>query len=312
MNINIQINFTSGIGDFYTYFCEIYFAAKQFKEKGHQVNLYFNSRRTIDFLSLFDTKYYQYFDNIEMSKYPKSLNDFHGYQVIYPGENWVTGAHCWEIFTPIEFNDDYKKYFINLSHPGLLNYTELSDFPKLSNTIIENTKKFMTDNNLNNFSVIHFREWDDIGDAYNSRVLNPNIEGDEFQVRHKTLKKDFSISEDKMLQIKEICDNNEKVFVCSNSIRVKTYIKEHFDNVFLYSDDILKTTTRDYSDVEYWNFCLIEFCLISMAKKVNIFTNYSWISNFITYGLFNSEFGIINPYHDNPFVKNYGTFMNLD
>jgi len=312
MNINIQINFTSGIGDFYTYFCEIYFAAKQFKEKGHQVNLYFNSRRTIDFLSLFDTKYYQYFDNIEMSKYPKSLNDFHEYQVIYPGENWVTGAHCWEIFAPIEFNDDYKKYFINLSHPGLLNYSELSDFPKLSNTFIENTKKFMTDNNLNNFSVIHFREWDDIGDAYNSRVLNPNIEGDEFQVRHKTLKKEFSISEDKMLQIKEICDNNEKVFVCSNSIRVKTYIKEHFDNVFLYTDDILKTTTRDYSDVEYWNFCLIEFCLISMAKKVNIFTNYSWISNFITYGVFNSEFGIINPYHDNPFVKNYGPFMNLD
>jgi hypothetical protein len=247
-----------------------------------------------------------------MSEHPKSLNDFIGYEVIYPGKNWVTGAHCWEIFAPINFNNDYKRYFINLSHPGLLNYTELCDFPKLSNTIIENTKKFMNDNDLKDFSVIHFREWDDIGDAYNSRVLNPNIEGNEFQVRDKTLKKEFSISDDKMLQIKEICDNNEKVFVCSNSIRIKTYIKEHFNNVFLYNDDILKTTRRDYSDVEYWNFCLIEFCLISMAKKVNMFTNYSWISNFIAYGVFNSELGVINPYHDNQFVKNCGSFMNLD
>jgi hypothetical protein len=31
--IYIQINFTSGIGDFYTYFCEIYFLSKQLKEK---------------------------------------------------------------------------------------------------------------------------------------------------------------------------------------------------------------------------------------------------------------------------------------
>ena len=80
----------------------------------------------------------------------------------------------------------------------------------------------------------------------------------------------------------------------------------------IYNDDILKTTRRDYSDVEYWNFCLIEFCLISMAKNVNMFTNYSWISNFIAYGVFNSELGVINPYHDNPFVKNCGPFMNLD
>jgi len=311
MVINIQVNFTSGIGDFYTYFCEIYFTSKQLKEKGHQVDLYYNSRRTIDFLSLFDSKYYQYFDNIIMSEYPKSLNDFIGYHVIYPGKNWVTGAHCWEIFAPIDFNDDYTRYFINLSHPELLNYGELSDFPKLSNTIIENTKKFIVDNDLTNFSVIHFREWDDIGDAYNSRVLNPNIEGEEFQVRNKTLKKEFNITEDKMLQIKEICDNNEKVFVCSNSVRVKIYIKEHFNNVFIYNDNILKTTRRDYNDVEYWNFCLIEFCLISMAKNVNMFTNYSWISNFIAYSVFNSELGVINPYHNNPFIKNYGPFMNL-
>jgi hypothetical protein len=114
-----------------------------------------------------------------------------------------------------------------------------------------------------------------------------------------------------MNKIKDICDNNQIVFVCSNSMRVKRYIKEHFTNVFLYDDDILKTTKRDYSDEEYWNFCLIEFCLISMAEKINIFTNYDWISNFIVYGVLNNKTKIVNPYKDNSFVQNYGSFMDL-
>jgi hypothetical protein len=113
-------------------------------------------------------------------------------------------------------------------------------------------------------------------------------------------------------KIKEICENNEKVFVCSNSVRIKTYIKEHFSNIFLYDDNVLKTTRRDYSDEEYWEFCLIEFCLISMAEKINIFTNYSWISNFISYGVFNNKFGIVNPYQNNLFIINNGAFMNLN
>ena len=45
MTINIQINFSSGIGDFYAYFCEIYFSSKQLKELGHDVHLYFKSPR---------------------------------------------------------------------------------------------------------------------------------------------------------------------------------------------------------------------------------------------------------------------------
>lgn len=312
MIVNIQINFTSGIGDFYTYFCEIYYTAKQLKENGHEIHLYFISQRKVDFLSLFESKYYQFFDKIEILNIPKSSNDFGDYEVVYPSKSWVTGQHCWEMFFPKNINENYHRYYFNLSHPGMLNYFELLDFPKLSNKIVDETIKFINNNGLNDFSVIHFREWDDIGDAYNSRVLDPNINDDEFEVRHVKLKKEFTLNEKIMTQIQKICDENEKVFVCSNSIRVKTYVKEHFKNVFLYDDNILKTTKRDYSDEEYWNFCLIEFCLISMSKKINIFTNYCWISNFISYGVFNNPFGVVNPYKDNQFVKNYGPFMNLN
>jgi hypothetical protein len=309
MIVNIQMNFTSGIGDFYTYFCEVYYTAKQLKEKGHHVNLYFVSKRKVDFLSLFESKYYQFFDSIEVLNSPMSSSDFDNYEVVYPSKTWNTGQHCWEMFFPVDMNDEYHRYYFNLSHPGLLNYFDLQDFPKLSNDIIDKTKSFMLDNGLNDFSVIHFREWDDIGDAYNSRVLNPDIGGDDFQIRHKVLKKEFELGDETMLQIKQICDENEKVFVCSNSIQAKTYVKKHFSNIFLYDDNILKTTRRNYSDEEYWNFCLIEFCLISFSKKINLFTNYSWISNFIAYGVFNNQYGSVNPYRNNLFVKNYGHFM---
>ncbi len=309
MIVNIQMNFTSGIGDFYTYFCEVYYTAKQLKEKGHHVNLYFVSKRKVDFLSLFESKYYQFFDSIEVLNSPMSSSDFDNYEVVYPSKTWNTGQHCWEMFFPVDMNDEYHRYYFNLSHHGLLNYFDLQDFPKLSNDIIDKTKSFMLDNGLNDFSVIHFREWDDIGDAYNSRVLNPDIGGDDFQIRHKVLKKEFELGDETMLQIKQICDENEKVFVCSNSIQAKTYVKKHFSNIFLYDDNILKTTRRNYSDEEYWNFCLIEFCLISFSKKINLFTNYSWISNFIAYGVFNNQYGSVNPYRNNLFVKNYGHFM---
>ena len=49
-----------------------------------------------------------------------------------------------------------------------------------------------------------------------------------------------------------------------------------------------------------------------MAEKINIFTNYSWISNFIAYGVFNNKFGIVNPYQNNLFIINNGAFMNLN
>lgn len=311
MIVNIQLNFTSGIGDFYTYFCEIFFSAKQLKSLGYEIHLYFNTKRKIDFLNLFEPKYYEYFDQIFFIEYGKTLNDFKNYKIFHPHNTWNPGVHCWEMFVPENFNNDITKYYFNLSHSGLLNYEELNDFPKLSKNIVDKTQKFKEENNLKDFSVLHFREWDDIGDEYNNRILNPNITGEEFTIRHKKLKSKFSINENILQQIKKICDENSIVFVCSNSMKIKQYISEQFNNVFLYEDNVLKTTQRDYSDEEYWNFCLIEFCLISMSENINIFTNYSWISNFIAYGVLNNKFGTVNPYKDNSFVKNYGAFMDL-
>ena len=98
------------------------------------------------------------------------------------------------------------------------------------------------------------------------------------------------------------------MFVCSNNVYLKKYIKSKFNNVFLYEDKIEKTLQRSYNDEDYWNHCLIEFFLISLCKKIYVFSNYSWISNFISYGVLHNEFGVVNPYQLNSFVENCGEF----
>lgn len=296
MIINIQVNFTTGIGDFYTYFCEAYFFCKQLKSLGYNTHLYLYTRNTIDFWNLFDKEAHQYFDEVTLINVPKTSEDFDGYQIIYPSVEHAPGVHCWEAFAPQNFNAEYVVYQINLGRPHNLNYTHLNDFPKLSQNVIEKTNNFRVDNQLNNFSVVHFRDRDDSGDRFNNQLLNQQYQS-------------YSIDTNSFANIEKICKENEKVFVCSNNVAIKKYLQSLHNNIVISDDNILKTTNRSYCDEEYWYFCLTEFCLMSMPTQIYLFNNYSWITNFISYGLFHNKYSIINPYNTNPFVKNFGGFV---
>lgn len=306
----LQINFTSGIGDFYTYFCELYFLAKKLKEKNYKVCLLFNSIRKIDFVNLFEPEYYQYFDEIRLVNRAESISTLGNYKVIFPHPGWVTGQHCWEAFSPIDFEEILDMAYINLSRMGYLNITEYSNFPKLSKTYVEKTLKTIEKYNLDNFVVVHFRDLDDVGDTFNNRLLN-NSSG-SFNVREYQFEENFILSEKISLKLKSIVDTYSKVFLCSNNVRIKKYIKENYNNIISLDENLLSTINRDYSDKEYWEHCLIEFCITSFSKKIFLFTNYCWISNFISYGIVNNKRGVVNPYNtDNGFVEHCGVFMNL-
>jgi hypothetical protein len=145
--------------------------------------------------------------------------------------------------------------------------------------------------------VVHFRELDDVGDKFNTSLKHNLNEHQSFELPNNVLEKLTLIS-----------NSHEKMFVCSNNVYLKKYIKSKFNNVFLYEDKIEKTLQRSYNDEDYWNHCLIEFFLISLCKKIYVFSNYSWISNFISYGVLHNEFGVVNPYQLNSFVENCGEF----
>lgn len=306
----LQINFTSGIGDFYTYFCELYFLAKILKQKNFKVCLLFNSLRKIDFINLFEPEYYKYFDEIKLNNRPESTTSLGNYKVIFPHPNWTTGQHCWEAFAPIDFEETLNFAYINLSRMGYLNLTEYSNFPKLSNKYIKKTLETKEKYGLNNFVVIHFRDLDDVGDTFNNRLLN-NSTG-SFTVRGYQFEENFSLSERVSSKLRSIVDSYSKVFLCSNNVRVKKYIEENYDNIIILDENLLTTLNRDYSDEEYWEYCLIEFCMTSFSEKIFLFTNYCWISNFISYGVMNNKHEVVNPYNtDNGFVEHCGVFMKL-
>jgi hypothetical protein len=98
------------------------------------------------------------------------------------------------------------------------------------------------------------------------------------------------------------------MFVCSNNVYLKKYIQSKFDNVFCYEDNLDETIRRNYDGNYYFNHCLTEFFLMSLCEKIYAFSNYSWISNFIAYGVLHNDKGPVNPYQINSLVENCGTF----
>jgi hypothetical protein len=298
MTFYIQINHESGFGDFFTYFCETYFLAKQLKNNNNNVIFIFNSKSKMDVKNIFNDKSYQYFDEIRIVEFPISKNIHENYEMILPERGGETGNSHWELIGPNGFDEPTTLNYFNLSRSGLLNYTELKDFPELSNHYKEKSLKFKEENNLDNFCVVHFREFDFISDKLNGSLKYELNEHESFELSNDSLEK-----------LKQISNSHNKIFVCSNNVYLKKYIQSKFNNVFCYEDNLDKTIQRTYDDKDYLSHCLIEFFLMSLCEKIYAFSNYSWISNFISYGILHNSIGPVNPYHVNPLVEDCGPFQ---
>ena len=293
MELYIQINFSSGLGDFFAYFYEVYFFSKDMKNKGYSINVIIHTNNKIDFKKIFKENYYHVFNSFEVKSNLTNHLDFVNYKVVNTNLNSF-GSHSWELFAPIEFNEPFIfKKFINASK---LDYSAILDFPKLNSNISNNIDNFMTDKKLENFAVIHFRDRDDIADKHNLQLLNNNLE--KFFLDEKVSKK-----------IENIIQNNTQVFVCSNNVNIKILLNKLYPNIITYEDDIQKTVKRTYSDHDYLNHCITEFYIMSKATKIFSFNNYNWISNFLIYGLLNSKNGPIDPNDNkNLFFESCGEF----
>jgi hypothetical protein len=281
MKLYIQINFGSGLGDFFAHFCEVYFFSKKMKEKGYSMNLIIHTKNKINFRTLFQEKYYEVFDNFEVKQTPTRASDFIDYKVLNSDDDSV-GIHQWELFTPIEYTEPFD--FIRFNLAQQVNYEDLYDFPKLSENITKEIDSFISEKNLDDFVVIHFRELDDVADNYNHQILQNNLESVNFNQNYRALEK-----------VEDIINNNKKVFVCSNNVKIKLMLSERYPNVIIYNDNVQKIIHRTYSDEEYLNHCITEFYILSKAKKIFSFGKYVWISNFLIYGLIHFQETATNP-----------------
>jgi hypothetical protein len=216
--------------------------------------------------------------------------------------------HCYDVFAPTNFNDDLDFPYINLSRLGNQTIEKYDDYPKFSNSIIEKVKNIKIKYELDSFSIMHFRDLDDIADYFNDNILNNNKT--PFAVRDYIFKGYIEFTDDALTHIKKIAKNENKILVFSNNIEIKNTLKKMYNNFILLDEDYKKTVNRDYNDNDYWEYCLIEFILFSFSKKIYLFNNYCWISNFISYGILNNiHHKPVDPYNsENMLLEIFDTY----
>jgi hypothetical protein len=296
--IYLQLNFSSGFGDFYTYFCEVYFTAKKLKSLGYSTTLVINSDHDLDFSKLFQPKYYNYFDFILYNQYLLSTINpiLDNYCIFNADKDAKGGVHCWELIIPNNLKLDLEMPNFNLSRPSLININKFDEFPKFNEGILKLVNEFKNQFNLKSFEVIHFREFDPNAYEKNYYALENRFKG-------------IKLNDNTELEINKIINNNNNnVFICSNDKLIKDYLKNKYPNIIMLENDFKSLLCCSYSDDETLNLILTEFILLSYADKIFLYSNYSWISNFISYAALNNKSGPINPYADNNKFIQMGNF----
>jgi hypothetical protein len=304
----VVLSFTSGLGDFYTYVCEVYNIAKELKKRNHKIFLFVKCKEGIDFFKLFELDFYDTFDSVKVSNSFVDITELSNISCLYPENCNIENTH-WCLFGE-KLDDDIKIKHFNLISPSNLNFGNSDLSVKLSEPILKKTEIFLKENLIKDFCIVHFRLWDDMADVMNYS-MNTNIIPEYFSVRGKIVKSDNILKEEILNEINSLTINYDKVILFSNSIYLKKYLKEKFSNLITLEENLNSYINRCYTDKYYLETCLIEFSMMSYAKKIFTFTDYSWITNFVSYGvLSHQEKNKLNPYLDDTLVENKYEFLN--
>lgn len=279
MDFIIQHNFNQGFGDAFLAMSDYLNHAKKLKSEGYKIKLifwlynnkYFKSESPLEYL---DETIFSIFDEIEVSKIPLTQKKQNGYECVFTHAGAHPSSHYWDLYVKeslIGTNSysNIKRYSIE----SLLMDENHNVIPKLNVDITKKCENFINDNKLNDFVSIHFRTQD--------------------------LDNEPSFLEKKKQKIYEIIQNNEKVFVCSNSLEFIKFIRESkFENVYYFnlpewdsigghhmnqihlSDDILKQRNV---------VTLSEMFLIGESKKVYAISSFNRLSYFLFFSAYNKR-----------------------
>lgn len=212
MRALIQHNISSGFGDTVVAIFEYLNTTERLINKGYSVDLKINSIRNIyfeleSFFDIFNREHFEIFNSIEFIDEPIHDVEFDGLERVYSLSGVKPGAHWWDLFL--------EKNYSNDSLSCIQIYPYMCDtFPQYKEIF---TKKIMSDYfdeingklEINNYTSIYFRTND----------LEDNLEFFESQ-------KEIVL---------HIINNNQKLFVCSNSYKFKLWIKElNNPNIFMF------------------------------------------------------------------------------
>lgn len=276
MKVMIQHNWTTGLGDLFCAATEYLNFIRHLKTLGYETELLFSfgnnkfiSKNEFDII--FDKKSFNLFDSISVldnsiyDKKFKGLNYFHTqYGPTTPGQHW------WDTYFDVIPEDiSYPNY----NPQTFLNRTMIPEiFPIFNEKVYQKVNEFRK-KLPKNYSYIQIRYWD---------------------YTNNSLEKDFEYDIDSLYLIIE---KSKKTFhVGSNNYVVLDRLK-NLPNVITYEFNDLDLFSNDHSYYYYNKHIsndillerlynnLAEMVSISEAQNIFLYTKFSWISNFLYYGM---------------------------
>ena len=275
MRALIQDNFRSGLGDAIVAIYEYLETAKTLKSLGYKVELLLNISKnryinSENFFDIFNRNEFDIFDNIETTREAISQNIFQDLTKVYTLGGAIAGQHWWDLFitNPINFKYEYLSIYPQ-SEP---------DTPSKNIIIFHDTV---------------YREYEQIK---NSHDLNIPYKAIFFRTQDE-------IDESKLLHtyeniIKEIISSNNKIFVCSNSLKIANQIKAlNADKIITYGNrfggnHIDQKRRLDLSSVELLSKSknvIFDMLTLSDAIDISHISEWNRSSNFLIFCKINKK-----------------------
>jgi hypothetical protein len=269
MKAIIQHNFNTGLGDFLNCIYEYFRTCENLKTLGYnrfflkfyiQKNVYIHSE---DFWSIFNIlKFREIFEEIEIINIPITENTYFDCDWVYSCYVDKPGQHLWDLFLEKPNNNYYEKSIINYSYTK----PEIEYLNIFDEKLIKKYEELKSTHLLDDYVSIYYRTFD----------LQDN------QDSYENYKKYFQ----------EIIENNNKIYVSSNSYLFKNYIKNYSDKIILYNipGEDVAGNHYNYNKIYYdereltkirTEYVIFEMLTLSDSKNVNFFTLWNRDSNFL-------------------------------
>lgn len=275
MKALIQHNFSSGLGDCIVAVYEYLETSERLKNLGYDVELILNIRNNVylyneNFFDLFNEEIFNHLSKVTIVDTPISQIVHEDLTRVYTLGGASPGQHWWDLFIGDPENFKYELLSI---YPYQENKIP-KDIKLFNDNIYEEYRNIKTKYNLNTpFNSIYFRTYDYIDDS-------------ELYLKYETL-------------INELIVNNDKIFVCSNSYKLKDKIKKLGDGKIIsydipYENEIgnhwtgRKPVMSQNELFERTKFTIFDMLTLSDSLNITHISEWSRTSNFLIFSKINN------------------------
>jgi hypothetical protein len=272
MKAIIQHNFRSGLGDMVCDMSEYMAVTQYLKEKGYEVHLRFCYYRNLFinnspfFQKIFTEEIYNLFDSITETSEPISELSYENIKYNYSSQHPQSpGLQRWDIFID-NFPKDFKDFKFN-SNSIVFNSIYPPILPSFHSNIIERVNSFQQ-TLPEKYNFFHIR----LNPEYSDKEMFSNIIDYVNKSEIPT-----HIGTNNMFLYNE-CKKNDKILLYP--FKYLDLIDNELDSIHYFKDN----ENYDFMLNRLYDN-LAEMISVKNCNEILYHTNFSWVSNFIYYGL---------------------------